>query len=265
MPEIRILHWNIHSWRDDAGAPNVDAVASLLAATAPDVVSLVEVDEPWGGAPVLADLGRPVRLRLGLPAHRPPRRRRRAARGYGNALLVKAPIRAVQQWQLRWPPRLYDGSESSEARTVLLVRLDVGGAALWVGSTHLPRRSAAARSAALERLLTLTGGLDAPWLVCGDFNTAASTWLPADGSVLLAPPSPVPSYPASAPRNRSTTSSPRRRSPSRPRSSTAPAPTTCPSSPRSPADRRAVRSSRAGQSTRNHYPESSALTQDDLR
>ncbi|SED65042.1 endonuclease/exonuclease/phosphatase family protein [Jiangella alba] len=199
MPEIRILHWNIHSWRDDAGAPNVDAVASLLAATAPDVVSLVEVDEPWGGAPVLADLAG----RFGYAWVFPPTVHHGDADvphgGYGNALLVKAPIRAVQQWQLRWPPRLYDGSESSEARTVLLVRLDVGGAALWVGSTHLPRRSAAARSAALERLLTLTGGLDAPWLVCGDFNTAASTWLPADGSVLLAPPSPVPSYPASAP------------------------------------------------------------------
>ncbi|WP_420843601.1 endonuclease/exonuclease/phosphatase family protein [Jiangella muralis] len=56
MPDIRILHWNIHSWRDDDGAPNVDAVASLLAATAPDVVSLVEVEEAWGSASVLASL-----------------------------------------------------------------------------------------------------------------------------------------------------------------------------------------------------------------
>ncbi len=45
---LRMLHWNIHSWRDDAGAPNYAAVAGLIRETAPDVVSLVEVRESWG-------------------------------------------------------------------------------------------------------------------------------------------------------------------------------------------------------------------------
>ncbi|RIQ20181.1 endonuclease/exonuclease/phosphatase family protein [Jiangella rhizosphaerae] len=199
MPDTRILHWNIHSWRDDAGAPNHGAVAALIEQTDPQIVSLVEVDEPWGGPSALGELAG----RLGFACVFPPTVHygddAGPRGGYGNALLVKAPIQAVQQWQLRWPPRLYDGSESSEARTVLLVRLDLGGTGLWVGSTHLPRRSATARAAALDRLLTLARGLDAPWLVCGDFNTPATSWVPEDGSVRVRPGTPQPSYPASAP------------------------------------------------------------------
>lgn len=55
--ELRVLHWNIRSWHDEsAQRSNVDAVASLLGETNPHVVSLVEVDEPWGTATQLARL-----------------------------------------------------------------------------------------------------------------------------------------------------------------------------------------------------------------
>ncbi|MBB5790069.1 endonuclease/exonuclease/phosphatase family protein [Jiangella mangrovi] len=203
MAATRVLHWNIHSWRDEdgdrPGGPNADAVAAVIAETDPQIVSLVEVDERWGAVESLAGLA----SRFGFSWVFPPTVHYGdddgPRGGYGNALLVKARILAVQQWQLRWPPRPYDGSESSEARSVLLVKLGIGPDGLWVGSTHLPRRSAPARSAGLGRLLELVGGLDAPWLICGDFNTAASSWVPADGSVLVRPSAPEPSYPASAP------------------------------------------------------------------
>ena len=51
-----MLHWNIHSWRDDSGAPSDEAVAGLIRDTGPDVVSLVEVKEPWGAPSVLSGL-----------------------------------------------------------------------------------------------------------------------------------------------------------------------------------------------------------------
>ena len=51
-----MLHWNIHSWRDDAGMPNHAAVAGLIRDTAPDVVSLVEVRESWGAPSALGGL-----------------------------------------------------------------------------------------------------------------------------------------------------------------------------------------------------------------
>lgn len=206
MAATRVLHWNIHSWRDDGadgGKPNADAVADLIAETDPQIVSLVEVDEPWGRPSTLAS----VAARFGFSWVFPPTVHYGDGGdgdggprgGYGNALLVKAPILAVQQWQLRWPPRLYDGSESSEARSVVLVKLGLGPDGLWAGSTHLPRRSAPARSAALTRLLDLARGLDAPWLICGDFNTAAASWVPSDGSVVARPDTAAPSYPASSP------------------------------------------------------------------
>jgi endonuclease/exonuclease/phosphatase family metal-dependent hydrolase len=203
MPATRVLHWNIHSWRDEDGdhhgGPNADAVAAVIAETDPQIVSLTEVDEPWGGPSTLASLARRGGFSWVFPptVHYGDDDGPRG--GYGNALLVKAPILAVQQWPLRWPARLYDGSESSEARTVVLVKLGIGPDGLWAGSTHLPRRSATARADGLTRLLSLVEGLDAPWLICGDFNTPASTWAPVDGSVRVRPATMTPSYPASSP------------------------------------------------------------------
>jgi hypothetical protein len=36
---VRVLHWNIHSWRTEDGNSNVAAVADLIRETAPHVVS----------------------------------------------------------------------------------------------------------------------------------------------------------------------------------------------------------------------------------
>jgi hypothetical protein len=51
--EVRVLHWNIHSWRDESGAPNTGAVIELISRTKPHAVSLVEVDETWSAPMVL--------------------------------------------------------------------------------------------------------------------------------------------------------------------------------------------------------------------
>ena len=42
---LRVLHWNIHSWRDESGGSNLECVVDLMRAIDPHVVSLVEVDE----------------------------------------------------------------------------------------------------------------------------------------------------------------------------------------------------------------------------
>jgi hypothetical protein len=46
--ELRVLHWNIHSWRDTGGEPNSEGIVDLIREIRPDAVSLVEVDESWG-------------------------------------------------------------------------------------------------------------------------------------------------------------------------------------------------------------------------
>lgn len=172
---LRVLHWNIHSWRDPDGGTNTAVTAELIARTAPDVVMLAEADEPWGSPGSLRDVANRCGYSwLFIPAFEfgdgQP------AGGFGNALLTTLPIRAVHQWQLLWPPRLYDGSEPSEPRSAMVALLGSSGGPVWTGITHMPRADARARDAALRRLRNLTGALDEPWLICGDFNTPPESW-----------------------------------------------------------------------------------------
>jgi endonuclease/exonuclease/phosphatase family metal-dependent hydrolase len=209
--ELLLLHWNVHSWRDAAGRPNLDAVAALIDGRGPDVVSLVEVSEPWAAAVSLPELARRGGYTwIFVPSVEPgpsgePGRpvepgRDGPARGYGNALLTRLPVRAVQQWQLTWPPAVYDGTEPSETRSVALARVALpGGGAAWVGSTHLPSRDRQARAAALRRLTTLTRGLEPPWVICGDFNTAPSRWIKRGEPVVTGPRPARPTFPARFP------------------------------------------------------------------
>jgi endonuclease/exonuclease/phosphatase family metal-dependent hydrolase len=51
---------------------------------------------------------------------------------------------------------------------------------------------------ALQRLTVLTRKLDSPWLLCGDFNTSAESWIDRDDSVVCPKPA-HPTYPAHEP------------------------------------------------------------------
>jgi endonuclease/exonuclease/phosphatase family metal-dependent hydrolase len=181
---IRFLHWNVHSWRDTDGGTNTAAVAGLIAETDPDVVSLVEVNEAWGSPGRLKEVAdRGGYSWLFVPVlefgDEDPRT------GYGNALLTRLPILAVQQWQLTWPPKLYVRTEASEPRSVVLTRLQLPEGTFWAGALHLPAGDRRARSNTLTRLRTLIAELDEPWLICGDFNTSASSWARNDHSVTV--------------------------------------------------------------------------------
>jgi endonuclease/exonuclease/phosphatase family metal-dependent hydrolase len=196
--QLRLLHWNIHSWRDTSGASNLEAIAELVSEIDPHVFSLVEVNEPWGMSDSLDELANRVGYSwIFAPSfefgHVAP------AGGFGNALPVKLPILAVQHWQLLWPSRLYDTTESSEPRSAVFAKLWFLQSSLWFGSIHLPRSDAQARTNALRQLMTLTQKLDDHWLICGDFNTPASSWLGSDHSVVVCPEPAQPTYPASEP------------------------------------------------------------------
>jgi len=192
--ELSILHWNVHSWRDAAGRPNHEAVLRLIGQTSPDLVSLVEVSEPWGSPAALRDLARAGGYTwIFFPAMEFGRDA--PDRGYGNALLTKVPVLAAAQWRLTWPPRLYDGTEPSESRSIILAEVPFGRGTAWIGSTHLPASDPQARACALSRLTELTRGLDRPWAICGDFNTPPGD---SEGSCAWPDP-PQPSFPASDP------------------------------------------------------------------
>lgn len=196
MP-LRVLHWNVHSWKDAAGAPNRDAVAALLKQEAPDVVSLTEVNEPWGAPRTLADIADECgyswifvpSIEFGTDP---------SARGYGNALLTRIPVTAVQQVNVHQHEHGYDGSEPSETRSVILARLS--GPGLWVGSTHFPASHQSSRKAAARQLRRLTMQLSTPWLVCGDFNASAKSLFEAFSDIRVHPERPSATFPAHRPR-----------------------------------------------------------------
>ncbi len=196
--ELRVLHWNIHSWRDDAGASNLEYVVDLVRSTNPHVVSLVEVDESWGTFSILSELtNRGGYASIFVPAFEFGQDA--PVGGFGNALLTKLPILAVRQRHLVWPPKLYDGSEPSEPRAVVLAKLQMSAEALWIGSTHLPRSDADVRADALHRLVTIAQNLAEPCVLCGDFNTPASSWLDSYPSLKVYPETAEPTYPTNKP------------------------------------------------------------------
>lgn len=196
--ELRILHWNIHSWRDDTGASNLESVVKLVRATDPHVVSFVEVDEPWGHPSALDEVaGRCGYTSIFVPAFEYGNDS--PTGGFGNALLSKLPILTIQQRQLVWPPRLYDGGEPSEQRTVVFAELQTVAEPVWIGSTHLPRSEAHTRTAAAWRLIEITQELKDQWLLLGDFNMPASDWLNAYPTLAAYPTPAKPTYPTKKP------------------------------------------------------------------
>lgn len=197
--ELRVLHWNIHSWLDPTGAVNFDAVLQLIRESNPDVVSLVEVDETWGKPSLLVELAG----RTGYASVFAPIFEYGSASptgGFGNALLSRLPLQAVIQRQLTWPTTVYNRTEPSEPRAVVLAQLRLpAGGTTYIGSTHLPSKDAAARTAGLQRLRSIANGLAGPWLISGDFNTPASDWLDAADELVLAPDPGISTYPTSKP------------------------------------------------------------------
>ena len=159
-------------WTDADGVSNVDQVKALIEDERPDLVSLVEVDEPWGSPSILQG----VAEQLGYHWAFVPAFEYRCQGGFGNALLSRTPFSSLQQWQLL-SPRLYDGSEPSEPRAIVVASIDVAGQQVVIGSTHLPRHDSEMRNEAAGRLLDLLNRLPEPWIVCGDFNQPVSEWL----------------------------------------------------------------------------------------
>ncbi|MGH3276170.1 MAG: endonuclease/exonuclease/phosphatase family protein [Streptosporangiaceae bacterium] len=195
---LRILHWNVHGWQDAAGRPNVQAVAELVRAIKPDAVSLVEVDEPWGLPSSLGDVARECGFSWVFgPSFEYGDGE--SGGGFGNALLARVPVSAVQQWRVYAPSGGYDGSEPSEPRSVILARLGLNGTSFWLGSTHFPRADAAARQRAARRLQQLTARLDEPWLICGDFNAPPASCFGQRARIQVSPDPVQPTYPANEP------------------------------------------------------------------
>ena len=172
---MRIATYNIHGWRTQDGAPNLERVAATLAATEADIIGLNEVYYPrvaeGSQQPALAALA----ARLGMhfvfgPCLRWPAQDDLPAEAYGNALLARWPIIANAAHHLTPVPE-------REQRGLLEGRILLpDGRTFTVYVTHLDHKDEEARGVQLRAVRTWTvRDRSRPHIVMGDFN-AVSPW-----------------------------------------------------------------------------------------
>jgi endonuclease/exonuclease/phosphatase family metal-dependent hydrolase len=172
---MRVLTYNIHGWRTIDGAPNLEAVARLIAATDADIVGLNEVFYPrtveGTAGPALEALAEGLGMHFVFgPCVRWPAQNNMPADAYGNALLSRRPILASAAHHLT-------PVAGKEQRGLLEARIQTPGRdPLTVYVTHLDHTDEDARLVQLRALRTWTvRDRNRPHIVMGDFN-AISAW-----------------------------------------------------------------------------------------
>jgi endonuclease/exonuclease/phosphatase family metal-dependent hydrolase len=196
--ELRVLHWNIHSWTDESGNSNLERVAALITATEPHVASLVEVNEPTFGPSPLHKLTSDTAYHsVFVPAFEYGADQPHGQ--FGNAILSRIPLLDVRHHHLLWPPRMFGGTEPSEPRSLVLGRVQADVGPVWVGTTHLPAADHVARDNAARRALAVMSALPLPWLLVGDFNADIAPCRHGYPSLQAYPETATATYPANDP------------------------------------------------------------------
>jgi endonuclease/exonuclease/phosphatase family metal-dependent hydrolase len=164
---MKVVAYNIHGWRTVEGAPNLDLVSAVIAASGADLVALNEVYHPFdaaAGRPVLAELAGRLGMDFAFGATQAAADARLPA-PYGNALLSRWPIQAFAAHHLA-PETDYGRRGMLEAR----VRLP-GGRPFTAYVIHLDHRREPLR---LEQWAAASTWLQRdrgrPHLLMGDFN-----------------------------------------------------------------------------------------------
>jgi endonuclease/exonuclease/phosphatase family metal-dependent hydrolase len=162
---VRILTYNVHRCVGTDRRLDIGRVAEVIAAQAPDIVALQELDvgrARTGGV----DQAHRLAQRLGMAFHFNAAFRVEEEL-YGDAILTTLPERLVKAGAIPAHPRL----SRLEPRGAVWIAVDVDGAELQVINTHLglvPReqRGQAAALAGAEWLGAGTG----PTILVGDLN-----------------------------------------------------------------------------------------------
>lgn len=170
---MRILTYNIHGWRTADGAPNLEAVARVIAGSDADLVGLNEVYYPrrveGAAGPALEALAEGLGMHFVFgPCVRWPAQNDIPADAYGNALLSRSPILASAAHHLTPVP-------GKEQRGLLEARIQTPDRdPLTVYVTHLDHTDEDARLLQLRALRTWTvRDRNRPHVVLGDFNAIA--------------------------------------------------------------------------------------------
>ncbi len=131
MPVIRLLTWNVHRCLGVDGRISPGRIADVIAAAAPDVVALQEVDVLRRRTGRI-DQAEEIARALGMTSHFHANLRVLEEQ-YGDAILTTLPSELKHSGRLPGRP----GLRTLEPRGALWASIDVGGAQLQVINTHL--------------------------------------------------------------------------------------------------------------------------------
>ena len=131
MRAFRLLTWNVHRCLGLDGRLSTKRIADVIAAAAPDIVALQEVDVMRKRTGHI-DQAEAIAQALGMNAHF-HNNLRVMEEQYGDAILTELPSRLIHAGRLPALP----GLRSIEPRGALWAQIDLDGAPLNIINTHL--------------------------------------------------------------------------------------------------------------------------------
>ncbi len=131
LRQIRLLTWNVHRCLGIDGRISPARIADVIAAAAPDIVALQEVDVMRKRTGYV-DQAEEIAHRLGMDSHF-HNNLCVLEEQYGDAILTTLPSRLMHSGRLPALP----GLRSIEPRGAVWARIDCGGVILNVINTHL--------------------------------------------------------------------------------------------------------------------------------
>jgi endonuclease/exonuclease/phosphatase family metal-dependent hydrolase len=157
---LKVLHWNIHHGVGTDGVYDIDTIASWIARTGANVVSLNEVEKytGWGNEDQPARFASLLRSRTGRTWYYNFAQRDGGTNGQGNLLLTIFPIDSSADHQL------------SYSRSVAQIRLTINGRTVNIFSTHLDADSSSRRTTQINELKSWASTFPEQRIIAGDFN-----------------------------------------------------------------------------------------------
>jgi endonuclease/exonuclease/phosphatase family metal-dependent hydrolase len=157
---LKVLQWNIHHGVGTDGVYDIDTIASWIAKTGANVVSLNEVEKytGWGNEDQPARFASLLKSKTGKTWNYTFAQRDSGTNGQGNLLLTIFPIDSSADHQL------------SYSRSVAQIRLTINGRTINIFSTHLDADSAARRTAQIAELKSWAATFPEQRIIAGDFN-----------------------------------------------------------------------------------------------
>lgn len=165
-----MMHYNIwgaHHANNYWNAKQFDRVAAVINSQKPDFCTLSEVDSVTNRNHKYF-MAKELAERTGMYYAYAPAIKMTPG-SYGDAILSKYPILAVRRFKLYPDPA--QGKAEAEDRAVCAIRVEVGGASVWIASAHLDHReNEMSRVKQAKDLKPIIQGLEGSLILGGDLN-----------------------------------------------------------------------------------------------